>query len=93
MEAHLGLAGCTAAFEDLHVDRNKALELVDILALRVLAALRGADDWWGIGLFDKIRLSWLLKFIWLYSGVPSHDTVNRVFRMIKPIAFQKAFLA
>ena len=44
-------------------------------------------------MFAKIRFSWHKKFIKLRNGVPSHDTISRVFRMIRPDAFQEAFLA
>jgi predicted transposase YbfD/YdcC len=93
MVAKLGLVECMAAVEDPRVDRTKAHELTDILVLSVLAVLCGADGWEDIELFGKIRLQWLRKFIKLRNGVPSHDTINRVFRVIKPNAFHDAFLA
>ncbi|MFN7874814.1 MAG: ISAs1 family transposase, partial [Pirellula sp.] len=93
MVAKIGLAECMAAVEDPRVDRTKAHELVDILVLSVLAVLCGADGWEDIELFGKIRLSWLRKFIKLHNGVPSHDTISRVFRVINPSAFHDAFLA
>lgn len=92
MVAKIGLVECMAAVEDPRVDRTKAHELVDILVLSVLAVLCGADGWEDIELFGKIRLSWLRKFIKLHNGVPSHDTISRVFRVIKPSAFHDAFL-
>jgi predicted transposase YbfD/YdcC len=72
---------------------TKAQELVDILVLSGLAVLCGADGWEDIEMFGKIRLQWLRKFIKLRDGVPSHDTISRVFRVIKPMAFHEAFLA
>jgi predicted transposase YbfD/YdcC len=93
MVAQLGLVECMAAVEDPRVDRTKAHELVDILVLSVLAVICGADGWEDIELFGKIRLPWLRKFIKLRNGVPSHDTISRVFRVIKPSAFHEAFLA
>lgn len=93
MVAKTGLVECMAAVEDPRVDRTKAHELVDILVLSVLAVLCGADGWEDIELFGKIRLQWLRKFIKLRNGVPSHDTISRVFRVIKPSAFHDAFLA
>ena len=93
MVAKTGLIECMAAVEDPRVDRTKAHELVDILVLSVLAVLCGADGWEDIELFGKIRLQWLRKFIKLRNGVPSHDTISRVFRVIKPSAFHDAFLA
>ncbi|MFN9984671.1 MAG: ISAs1 family transposase, partial [Pirellula sp.] len=93
MVAKLSLVECMAAVEDPRVDRNKAHVLQDILVLSVLAVRCGADGWEDIELFAKIRFSWLKKFIKLRNGIPSHDTISRVFRMIHPDAFQEAFLA
>ena len=96
MVAKLSLVECMAAVEDPRVDRTKAHDLQDILVLSVpvvLAVLCGADGWEDIELFAKIRFSCLKKFIKLSNGVPSHDTISRVFRMIRPDAFQEAFLA
>jgi hypothetical protein len=72
------------AVEDPRVDRTKAHDLQDILVLSVLAVLCGADGWQYIELFATIRFSWFKKFIKLRNGVPSHDTISRVFRMIRP---------
>ena len=93
MVAKLSLVEYMSVVEDPRVDRTKAHDLQDILVLSVLAVLCGADGWEDIELFAKIRFLWLKKFIKLRNGVPSHDTISRVFRMIRPDAFQEAFLA
>lgn len=92
MVTKLSLVECMSVVEDLRIDRTKAHSLEDILVLSVLAVLCGAEGWEDIELFGKLRLSWLRKFIKLKNGVPSHDTISRVFRMIKPAAFHEAFL-
>ena len=38
------------------------------------------------------HLDWLRRFIPLINGIPSHDTISRLFFLIKPKAFQQAFL-
>lgn len=93
MNAKVGLVECMSSVEDPRVERTKAHNLEDILVLSVLAVLCGADGWEDIELFGKIRQQWLRKFIGLKNGVPSHDTISRVFRMIKPTSFHDAFLA
>jgi len=92
MVAKLSLVECLSVVEDPRIDRTKAHSLLDILVLSVLAVLCGAEGWEDIELFGKIRLSWLRKFIKLNNGVPSHDTISRVFRLIKPDVFHEAFL-
>jgi hypothetical protein len=91
MVAKLSLVECMAAVEDPRVDRTKAHDLQDILVLSVLAVLCVADGWEDIEMFAKIRFSWLKKFIKLRNGIPSRDTISRVFRMINPEALQEAF--
>jgi len=66
-------------------------ELTDILALAVLAVIAGAEGWEDIEEFGKQKREWLKKFLRLSNGVPSHDTISRVFRQIKPQAFQAGF--
>jgi hypothetical protein len=83
MVTKLSFVECMAAVEDPRVDRTKAHDLQDILVLSVLAVLCGADGLEDIELFAKIRFSWLKKFIKLRNGSPSHDTISRVFRMIR----------
>jgi len=37
-------------------------------------------------------LSWLKQFLELKSGIPSHDTFNRVYSAIDPKQFETCFL-
>lgn len=67
--------------------------LLDILVIAVLATLCGVDDWEGIEQFGKFQEGWLRTFLALPNGIPSHDTFNRVFRLLDPRAFRDAFLA
>ncbi len=41
---------------------------------------------WGWG-----NLAWLQTFLTLPHGIPSHDTFDRVFGLLDPLAFEKAF--
>jgi predicted transposase YbfD/YdcC len=67
--------------------------LCDILILSVLAVIAGAEGWEDIEEFGIQKKGWLKKFLKLHSGIPSHDTISRVFRMLKPGVFQEAFLS
>jgi predicted transposase YbfD/YdcC len=66
-------------------------DLADILSLAVLAVIAGAEGWEDIEEFGKQKQAWLKRFLLLPNGVPSHDTISRVFRQIKPQAFQEGF--
>jgi len=52
------------------------------------AVLAGVQDWQEIELFGRQRHGWLRRFLALPSGIPAHDTLERVFDRLKPQAFQ-----
>lgn len=78
--------------EDPRIDRTKKHALTDILVLSVLAVMCNAEGWEDIEEYGKTKLEWLRTIIPLKHGVPSHDTISRVFRMLAPGVFQAAFL-
>lgn len=82
-----------SSIEDPRIERTRIHGLSDILVLSVLAVIAGAEGWEDIEEFGKQKKGWLRKFLKLRNGIPSHDTINRVFRMLKPSVFQEAFLA
>jgi predicted transposase YbfD/YdcC len=67
-------------------------KLVDIVAISLCAVLAGADEWTEITEFGTIKENWFKTFLELPHGIPSHDTFGRVFSMICPEEFEKAFL-
>ena len=56
--------------------------LKDIIALVFFASLANADDWQSIYAFGKMNEKFLRKYMELPHGIPSHDTVQRVFSMV-----------
>ncbi len=68
--------------------------LSEILGLALCVMLCGADDFVEMALFGRERLEFLrerLGFV-LQNGVPSHDTLNRVFKRLDPSALEKCLL-
>jgi predicted transposase YbfD/YdcC len=82
-----------AVVDDPRIERSKCHLLMDILFLSVCATIAGADGPSDIADFGRQQISWLRKFIPLPNGIPSHDTIGRVFALIKPVQFQEAFLS
>jgi predicted transposase YbfD/YdcC len=78
--------------EDPRIDRTKRHLLVDIICLSVCAVIAGAEGWEDIEEFGLTHEAWLRKFLRLPNGIPSHDTISRVFRRLKPKAFESCFL-
>ncbi len=66
--------------------------LVDIIVIVVCASLcRYDDSWEDIEEFGNIKKEWFEKFLQLPNGIPSHDTMRRVFLLIDPISLQECF--
>ena len=64
----------------------------DIVILAVLAVTSGADGYDAIEEFGKFHYQTLKKKLRLPNGIPSHDTINRVFQMINFRQFERLFL-
>jgi len=57
-------------------------QLMDMIFLVISAVISGADDWEHIETFGKSQLVWLRKYARFKNGIPSHDTLGRVFSAI-----------
>lgn len=71
--------------------KNALHELTEILFISLLATLCGAKGCCDIALFAETKEALLRTVLVLEHGIPSHDTFSRVFRMLDPKAFEKAF--
>lgn len=67
--------------------------LIDIIGLTICAVICGAEDWTEIEEFGQSKENWLKKFFHFPNGIPSHDTLGRVFSMISTEELEKAFLS
>lgn len=73
------------AFQDYHL-------LGDILVIALCAMVSGARSWDAIARFGRSKETWLRSIgLTLPNGPPSHDTFNRVFAAVDPLAFQHCF--
>jgi len=78
---------------DPRILRNKKHLLIDIVILTIIAVICGAESWDSIELFGKSKKDFLSKILRLPNGIPSHDTINRVFSLIHRGKFEKLFTA
>ena len=91
----------TAYFEDVPdpcIQRRKEHTLLDITGLTICAVVAGADTFVagadtfaGIERFGKSRRGWLKQFLELKNGIPSHDTLGRVWSQVDPEEFEDGF--
>ena len=77
--------------KDPRIDRTKEHLLIDIIAISILAVISGADGWKAIETYGKAKKQWLRKFLELPNGIPSHDTISRVFQRLNPEEFAASF--
>jgi predicted transposase YbfD/YdcC len=81
---------CFSGLPDPRAD-NAVHDLTELLFIALLATLCGAQTCCDIALFAKTKETLLRTVLVLAHGVPSHDTFSRVFRLLDPQAFEKAF--
>lgn len=70
---------------------NARHELTDILFIALAAVLCGAETCCDMAEFGRAKEELLRHFLRLEHGTPSHDTFSRVFRILDPRAFERAF--
>lgn len=78
--------------KDPRIERTKKHELLDIIAIGILGTMAGAQSFEEMEDFGCHHEKWLKQYLSLSNGIPSHDTINRVFESLDPKAFQEAFL-
>lgn len=95
MEAETSIEEMIRFFEDVEDPRRdhptKFHPLESIIIIAVLAVICGADGWKGIWLWADGREDWLEEWLPLPHGLPSKDTIRRVFSLVEPAQFGRAF--
>lgn len=64
----------------------------EVIFMTLCGLLCGADDWNGIECYARSNESWLRRYLKLATGIPSHDTFNRLFSLLDPEAFHDFFI-
>jgi len=67
--------------------------LLDIVVIAICAVLCGANTWPEVVTWAQRRQPWLRRFLALPNGIPAHDTFERLFDRLDPVAFQDCFRA
>jgi predicted transposase YbfD/YdcC len=75
--------------EDPRMERCKLYSLESVLGIGLCAMLCGATDFEEMEAFGLSKLDLMKQLFDLPNGIPSHDTFNRVFKLVKPEAFSK----
>lgn len=72
---------------------NKLHKLTDIVVIAVCATIAKCEGWEEMEDYGKEKEAFFKKFLELPNGIPSHDTFNRVFSVLNPLAWQSCFVS
>lgn len=67
-------------------------DLVDVLMIALCCLLCGGEGFNDMEDFGRAKRKWFRTFLRLRSGIPTHDTFNRVFAALKPENFLEMFM-
>lgn len=66
-------------------------DLVEILVIAIAGIASGAENFEDVFDWATTKEAWLRRFLVLKHGIPSADTLNRVFRLLDPGQFEAAY--
>ena len=75
--------------EDRRQEKKIKHLMKDIIAIVFFALLANANEWVEIEYFAQKHEKFLRKYLELSNGIPSHDTIQRVFAMVSPAYLQE----
>lgn len=87
-----GLRNNFGKLKDPRINRRKLHKLTDIIGISIIAVIGSAEGWEDIEEFCRSKESWLRNFFELRNGIPSHDTISRVFQRIDSEEFEECFM-
>lgn len=82
-----------AALTDIRQARKVRHNLLEIVVMTICGVIAGCDVWEDIADFCRVKEDWFRNSLHmtLCNGIPSHDTIGRVWGMILPDEFERCF--
>jgi len=77
--------------DDPRRDHLKEHSLECLFYITIAAVLGGAESWYEVAEFGRMREEFFRSRIKDFHGVPSHDTFNRVFSLLDPKQLEAGF--
>lgn len=87
----IGIIDLCKQIDDPRMDRKKVHKMETIIYISIAAVICGAQSWNEIEEFGKAKFDFFKKRIPDLESIPSHDTFNRLFSIIKPDYFELIF--
>jgi predicted transposase YbfD/YdcC len=81
-----------ADLEDPRQAHKVRHRLDDIILLAIFAVISNAQSWTEIQAFGEAKQIWLKQYLVLENGIPSHDTIQRVFQLLAPEVLMLRFM-
>lgn len=78
---------------DPRVDRGRNHDLLEMIFITLTATICGANGWADVERFAKAKRDWFERYLKLEEGIPSHDTLGRVFAKLDTGQFLTAMHA
>lgn len=78
--------------EDPRVERTRKHHLGDLLFISLCAVICGCESFEDMQEFGVAKEEWFRRYLELPNGIPSHDTFNRVYQLLNPLAFQDCLI-
>ena len=68
---------------------------IETIMIVICAVIAGCDVWEDIADYCRVKEAWFREALGLElaNGIPSHDTMERIFAMLNPKEFQERFIA
>ena len=77
--------------EDPRVGNGVRHDLVEVMVIVICAIFSEVEGFKDMATWAAVKEPWLKRFLRLENGIPSHDTFNRIFRIIDPKKFEQVF--
>jgi predicted transposase YbfD/YdcC len=92
MESSSKIISIFKQVEDPRSHINQLHNLIDILLIGIISVISGAETWKQMVEFARSKEDFLNTFLELPKGIPSEDTMNRVFSSIDSQQFELCFI-
>ena len=87
----IGIIDLCKQIEDPRMNRKKVHKMETIIYISIAAVICGAQSWNEIEEFGNAKIAFFKSRIPGLEFIPSHDTFNRFFSIIKPEYFELIF--